>query len=244
MIAHHHLLYADLADPVALLRRQAPPGQLHAYWPYAGGADPAALTPDQVAAYSMLMAASNGLIAEQVLAAYPVARHRKLLDVGGGEGAFLIAAAARAPALQLALFDLPAVAERATARLQAAGLADRARAYGGNFFADSLPADADLISLVRVVHDHDDDFVRALLGRVRRALPAGGTLLLAEPMAGRATTAPAADAYFGFYLLAMGTGQARDPTTLCGMLLEAGFRRPKLWRTGAPMLTGLIVAHG
>jgi demethylspheroidene O-methyltransferase len=244
MIAHHHLLYADLADPVALLRRGAGPGQLAAYWPYAGGADPAKLTPEQVAAYSALMAASNGLVAEQVLTAYPIGKHRKLLDVGGGEGAFLSAAAAVAPKLQLSLFDLPAVAERAAARFARAGLSARAHTFGGNFFSDELPGDADVISLVRVVHDHDDDRVCELLANVRRALPKGGTLLIAEPMSGTRAAAPAADAYFGFYLLAMGTGRARDPQTLCAMLEQAGFVQPRLWRTGAPMLTSLIVAHG
>jgi len=244
MISHHHLLYADLSDPVALLRRDSGPGQLAAYWPYAGGADPASLTPEQVAAYSALMAASNGLIAEQVLTAYPIGQHRKLLDVGGGEGAFLSAAAAVAPRLELALFDLPAVAERAAARFAAAGLSERATTHGGNFFSDTLPDGADVISLVRVVHDHDDDRVRELLANVRRTLKPGGTLLVAEPMSGTQAAAPAADAYFGFYLLAMGTGRARDPQTLCAMLEAAGFLRPKLWRTGAPMLTSLIVAHG
>lgn len=244
MIAHHHLLYADLADPVALLRRRAGPGQLAAYWPYAGGADPATLTPEQVGAYSALMAASNGLVAEQVLAAYPIGQHRKLLDVGGGEGAFLSAAAAVAPKLHLALFDLPAVADRAAARFAQAGLSGRAQTFGGNFFSDTLPDDADVISLVRVVHDHDDDRVCALLANVRRALPKGGTLLIAEPMSGGGAAAPAADAYFGFYLLAMGTGRARDPQTLCAMLEQAGFVQPRLWRTGAPMLAGLVVAHG
>jgi demethylspheroidene O-methyltransferase len=244
MIAHHHLLYADLADPVALLRRVAGAGQLAGYWPYAGGADPATLTPEQVAAYSALMAASNGLVAEQVLTAYPIRQHRKLLDVGGGEGAFLLAAAAAAPQLHLALFDLPAVAARAEARFAAAGLSARAATFGGNFFSDPLPGDADVISLVRVVHDHDDDRVCALLANVRRALPVGGTLLLAEPMSGARAAAAAADAYFGFYLLAMGTGRARTPEALCAMLEQAGFREPRLWRTGAPMLTSLIVAHG
>jgi demethylspheroidene O-methyltransferase len=244
MISHHHLLYADLADPVALLRRRGGPGQLAAYWPYAGGADPAALTAGQVAAYSALMAASNGLVAEQVLTSYPIGNHRKLLDVGGGEGAFLTAAAGVAPRLQLALFDLPAVAERAAAKFAQAGLADRATTHGGNFFTDPLPGDADVISLVRVVHDHDDDRVRALLLNVRRSLPEGGTLLVAEPMAGTQDAAAAADAYFGFYLLAMGTGRARNPETLFAMLRDAGFKEPALWRTGAPMLTSLIVAHG
>ena len=41
------------------------------------------------------------------------------------------------------------------------------------------------------------------------ALPADGTLLLAEPMAGSRGAEPVGDAYFGFYLLAMGSGRPR-----------------------------------
>ena len=91
------------------------------------------------------------------------------------------------------------------------GLGARATTHGGNFFADPLPDDADVISLVRVVHDHDDDRVRELSGQRAPLAAPGGTLLVAEPMSGTPEAAPCADAYFGFYLLAMGTGRARDP---------------------------------
>jgi len=243
MIAHHALLYTDLADPVGLLRRDGGAGGMAGYWPYAGGRDPASLSAEDVAAYSALMAASNGFVADQVLGAYPIARHRCLLDVGGGEGAFLRAAAAAAPKLRLMLFDLPAVAERAGVRLAEAGLGGRATTMGGSFFDDKLPLGFDVVSLIRVVHDHDDENVMTLLRNLRAAMPAGGTLLLAEPMAGLPGAARAADAYFGFYLLAMGTGRARTPETLCAMLRAAGFKSPKTWRTAAPMLSGLIVAR-
>jgi len=249
MIRHHSLLYADLADPVALLRHQssainpAARPSLAGYWPYAGGADPAALTPEQVAAYSALMAASNGMVAEQILLAYDLRRHRVLLDVGGGQGAFLRAAAAAAPQLNLMLFDLPAVARRADTALAESGLSHRARTFGGNFFTDALPQGADLITLVRVVHDHDDAAALTLLRQVRRALPAGGTLLLAEPMAGSGGAPRVADAYFGFYLLAMGSGQARTPQALRAMLRQAGFTKTRALATASPLLTGLIVAR-
>ncbi len=224
LIAHHGLLYRDLADPVALLRGQHPPGGLAAYWPYAGTDAPAALGAEQVGAYSALMAASNGMIADQLLAAYDITRHTRLLDVGGGEGAFLIAAAARAPRLRLTLFDLPAVAARAESRLAAAGLAGRAHAIGGDFFRDALPAGADLVTALRVIHDHDDAAAASLLKAMRAAIAPGGTLLLAEPMAEAAGAA--GDAYFGFYLLAMGSGRPRPAAQLVSMLLDAGFTRP------------------
>ena len=60
-----------------------------------------------------------------------------------------------------------------------------------------------------MLHDHDDAAALALLRAARAALPPDGTLLLAEPMAGTPGAEPMGDAYFGFYLLAMGSGRPR-----------------------------------
>jgi demethylspheroidene O-methyltransferase len=166
-----------------------------------------------------------------------------LLDVGGGEGSFITAVAAQAPRLQLMLFDLPAVADRARARLQQAGLGERARTFGGDFFADELPRGADVVSLVRVCFDHPDERVLKLLKAVRRALPEGGTVLLAEPMSEVAGVEAMGDAYFGFYLLAMGRGRPRSAAHLSRLLAEAGFGAARSVPTRMPLSTGLLVAR-
>ena len=114
---------------------------------------------------------------------------------------------------------------------------------GGDAFHESLPGGADLVSLVRVVHDHDDEAAMVLLRGVRAALPEGGTLLVAEPMAGVRGAERVGGAYFGLYLLAMGSGRARTPAELRGMLLRAGFRSARVRGTATPVQTGLIVAR-
>lgn len=244
LVLHHEALYRDLADPVALLRGgPGAGGALAGFWPYAavpgdaGGDAPAA-------AYSALMAATQPMVAEQVLQAYPVHRHRRLLDVGGGEGAFACAAAAAAPRLHVEVFDLPPVAERARRRLAAAGLAARSTVWPGSFLHAPLPAGADLLTLVRVVHDHDDDAVRTLLAAARRALAPGGRLLLAEPMADTPGARAMGDAYFGLYLHAMGRGRPRSAEALTALLREAGFGRVVQRRTRLPMLASVLVATG
>jgi demethylspheroidene O-methyltransferase len=240
MVAHHHLLYADLADPVGLLRRGGGGGDLSALWRYAespGTADGTA-----VAAYSALMAASQPMVAAQAINAYPFRRHRRLLDVGGGEGAFLAAVGAHVPALDLALFDLPAVRDRALERLGQAGLAARSTVFGGDFFTDPLPSGFDIISLIRVLHDHDDAPALALLRAVHAALPPGGTLFIAEPMAQTPGAEPAGDAYFGFYLLAMGSGRPRSPVEIAAMLQASGFSKSRLIATAMPLTARVIVA--
>ena len=244
-IAHHALLYDDLRDPVALLRGQTQT-RLSQFWPYAGdrpeAASNAPAQPEDYAGYSTLMAQSQALVAEDILDAWPMTRHRRLLDVGGGEGVFIAQVAASAPNLQLQLFDLPPVAARAQEALARRGLANRVDCIGGSFLHDPLPRGADIISLVRIIHDHDDESGLALLHAVHAALPSGGTLLIAEPMAGTPGAEPIGDAYFGFYLLAMGRGRARRPEELKQLLEAAGFTQMRLLSTRRPLLAGAMVA--
>jgi demethylspheroidene O-methyltransferase len=242
LIEHQPLLYADLQDPVALLRGSSKGTGLARYWPYSAAAHPTELTAEEVTPYSALMAASQPLIAQEVLDSYPIHRRRCLLDVGGGEGVFLAAAATRAPALRLMLFDLPAVAERARTRLADAGLLERASIYGGNFLTDPLPEGADVISLIRIVHDHDDASALSLLRAVRRALPPKGTLLIAEVMSG-VRGAESLDAYYGFYTLAMGRGEPRTVAEIGRLLRQAGFGRFRLLRNRMPILTSILIAR-
>ena len=242
MIRHHALFYRDLCDPVGLLRGEAGETELQRYWAYVRDDDRQDLAEGRVADYSDLMSASQPLIADQVLAAMDLSRCRCLLDVGGGDGTFLAAVGRRAPHLQLMLFDLPAVADRARRRFAGTSLESRLTVHGGDFFADPLPPGADVISLVRVIHDHDDDRAMALLKSVRSSLPPGGTLLLAEPMSGTRGAETVGDAYFAFYLMAMGSGRPRSPRQLADMLSAAGFAGSRLVPTPVPLQGQLIVA--
>jgi len=242
LIEHQPLLYADLRDPVALLRGSSQATGIARYWPYSAAAHPAELTAEEVAPYSALMAASQPLIAQEVLDSYPIHRHRCLLDVGGGEGVFLAAAAMRAPTLRLMLLDLPAVAKRARVRLADAGILERASIYGGNFLTEPMPEGADVISLIRIVHDHDDASALSLLRAVHRALLPNGTLLIAEAMSGVGGAEPL-DAYYGFYTLAMGRGEPRTVAEISRLLRQAGFSRFRLLRNRMPILTSILVAR-
>ena len=245
MVEHHATLYADLSDPLALLRRELRPS-MNGFWAYVGedgGNTPATLSPERAAEYSALMSASQPLVIEEVVAACDFGAHRMLLDVGGGEGRFVEAVARRAPNIGLMLFDLPPVAELARGRLGRSGLADRVRTFGGDFFADALPAGADIVSLVRVCFDHPDERVLRLLRAVRRALPDDGCVLLAEPMSGVPGVEAMSDAYFGFYLLAMGRGRTRSAADFAALLDAAGFEAPRSLPTRMPLHASVLVAR-
>ena len=244
MVEHHQLLYADLADPVRLLREGSAGTRLSAFWPYATSANPAAVDPATAAAYSRVMAASQALLAGEILDAFPLlGRVDRLLDVGGGEGAFAEAAARRHPRLRIDLFDLPAVAERARQRFAATGLGERARAFWGDFRNDPLPQGAAVVTLIRVLFDHDDETALSILANVRRHLAPGATVLVAEPMAGTPGAEAMGDAYFGFYLLAMGRGRSRTRSELQRLLRTAGFGTARPVAMPVPLHTGLLACR-
>lgn len=243
MVRHHAMLYADLADPVRLLRAdRSRATALSDYWAYADREHPDRLGAEQVAAYSDLMSQSQRMLSSDILAAFPFERASRVLDVGGGDGTFLEAAGRHAPALHLALFDLPAVTERARTRLHAAGFTDRTTLTGGDFFKDVLPSGADVITLVRVLFDHDEARVLSLLRNARTALAPGGTLLIAEPLSGVPGTEQITDAYYGFYLLAMGRGEMRSFVEITRLLQAAGFNHIRRLSTRRPFLTALVAA--
>ena len=244
LIEHNQLLYRDLLDPVAMLRDpRRSQTAIAAYFPYGEAGRPEDVDPIAAARYSDLMASTVPPLAEEVVDAYPVHKHRKLLDVGGGIGAFLTLMGEHAPSLDLMLFDLPAVAVHAQAALSANGLNGRAAVHAGNFQTDALPTGADLITLVRVLLDHGDEVALTVLRRAREALEPGGTLLVVEPFSGIRGAERVGDAYFGLYLFAMGRGRARTIAQHQALLRSAGFSRTRIVPTRYPVHTGIIAAQ-
>jgi O-methyltransferase domain len=77
------------------------------------------------------------------------------------------------------LFDQPHVVERARPVLEAAGVSGRCTVEGGDFF-EAVPRGADAYMLGRILHDWDDARAGLILDNLRRAMPAGGRLLLVE----------------------------------------------------------------
>jgi len=235
LVLHHAVLYRDLSNPVAFFSGQTEP-ELARFWPYVFGAG-AANDPGMAARYSALMADTQALVAQDTLHAVPwLSRQKHLIDIGGGTGAFLRAVHAAHPALQLTLFDLPAV-------VAGAALPQAIARAPGSFRDDPLPTGADTLSLIRVCYDHDDATVASLLAACAQALPPGGRLILSEPLSGGPRPDPQTDVYFAVYTLAMGTGKTRAPHEHAAALSAAGFAEVQVTRAQRPFVTQAITAQ-
>jgi demethylspheroidene O-methyltransferase len=248
MIEHNQLLYQDMVDPVAILQ-ESWSGEMSQYWPYAQE-KPLPNAPDAAsdhnaqayARYSELMAASQTFVIEEILSFYPFDDCERVLDIGGGQGRFATELSKNYPHLRITLFDLPDVCTVSSRTVARNAMADRIRVVPGDFTKDALPTGADLVTLIRIAHDHCDEVVLALLKSIYASLPAGGSLLIAEPMANEPGEKPEGDAYFHFYLLAMGSGRLRTPMELMQLMHQAGFSHleqiPNAMPVHAKMLLG------
>ncbi len=225
-VEHHQYFYRDLEDPVALLQGATANGGLKSFWTYEDGES-------DKSTYSALMAASQAAVSQQILSAYDFSRHKSVLDIGGGTGAFLGALTQKYPHINAHLFDLEGV-------VRLAGENSGLQLHSGDFRHDPLPNGMDIISLIRVVHDHDDDVILGLFRRIRAVCTKQTTLLIAEPFAGQSATARVTDAYFNMYFAAMGQGRTRSPKDIARLAAEAGFGQLKIWPTNMPLITGML----
>lgn len=134
---------------------------------------------EQAKVFDAAMVGVHGRETEAMTDAYDFSGIGVLADIGGGNATLLITVLKKYPAIQGILYDLPGVAERARANLQAAGLADRCRIMGGNFF-ESVPAGVDAYLMRHIIHDWDDEKAMTILRNVHQAIGKDGRLLVVE----------------------------------------------------------------
>jgi hypothetical protein len=162
-----------------------------------------------------------------LLKAYDFSRFKRLVDVGGGYGVFLSNVLAAMPQLHGVLFDQPQVVAKAGEFLKHA-VAARVKIVGGSFF-DLVPEGGDVYLLRRVIHDWDDDDAVKILGNVRTAMGADGTLLLVESLVDSAMR-PAG--LMDLMMLVLG-GRERTEAEFHLLLQSAGFALSRVISAGA-----------
>jgi 3-hydroxy-5-methyl-1-naphthoate 3-O-methyltransferase len=149
----------------------------------------------------------------------------RLLDVGGGSGAFDIELCRRYPDLRVTVFDLPGVVEIASEKARQTGLDDRIEAVAGDFFAnEALPAGHDAILLSMILHDWNETRGRALLRKCYDALPSGGALIISELLVNDDKSGPAAAALMSLNMLIETEGRNYTPAEYRAWLSGSGFR--------------------
>ncbi|MFY1682831.1 methyltransferase [Micromonospora sp. WMMD730] len=201
--------------------------------------------PELVAQFWDAMFATSRFTARALADAYDFGAHRRLLDVGGGAGAFPIEFCLRLPHLRATILDLPHVCVRAGERIAEAGLSDRIGTVAGDFLADpALPDGHDVILLSMILHDWDEPTNRALLARCHAALPPGGVVVVSELLLNDERTGPPEAALMGMNMLVETEGGKNySGAEYRRWLTDAGFVDVRTVPFEAPGANGAVLAR-
>ena len=170
---------------------------------------------------------------------------RKLLDVGGGSGAYSIAFCGANPQLSATILDFPETVDTAKRYAREAGLADRIAHLEGNAVAVDWPAGHDVILMSYVWSAVGEADIAILAKRAVAALPPAGLLLVHDFMVDDAREGPR---FAAWYLLG---SMLDNPSAVCltpayvdRVLRDVGFRveNTEVMLPGITMLTKAVKA--
>ncbi len=180
--------------------------------------------------------------ADQVAAMLPIGPASRVLDVGGGSGAFATAMARLHPGLRAVVFDLPAVVPLTDRYVAAEGLAGKVTTTSGDYLTDRLPSGFDLVFLCAVVHSNGSADNAALVSKCAGALNPGGHVAIVDWLMSADRVMPAAGAMFALNML-VGTehGDTFTEDEIAGWMSGAGLTGAK--RIETPFGTGLLVGR-
>lgn len=203
------------------------------------GEDPAMLTLFWEAMHSLSTFTARVLADADDLSGY-----KRLLDVGGGSGAYDIELCKHYPGLRSTVYDLPFVTEIAAGKVAEAGLADRIETVAGDFFVDDqFPPGHDLILFSMIMHDWSEAKDRDLLRKAYEALPSGGGVMITELLVNDEKTGPAPAALMSLNMLIETEGRNYTPAEYGGWLTDVGFTGIRTVWFDAPGANGVVIAR-
>ena len=189
--------------------------------------------PNETAAFDWAMAAISDQIAEAVLSVSDFSRYSTVVDVGGGQGAFIARILAARPTMRGILFDQPHVIARAEEPLRAARVDDRCELVGGSFF-EAIPQGGDAYILKSILHDWNDEDAAAILRSCRRAIGPNGTLVVVEHLIEPCNTGLEGK-LMDLNMMVMTGGVERTHEQYVSIFQEAGFRLVRVTPTRTPV---------
>lgn len=177
-----------------------------------------------------------------VIAAVDATKSRRMIDLGGGSGAYSIAFCEANPELQATIFDRPQVLKIAQRHIAEAGLQNRVITKTGDLTTDSFGEGFDLVLLSQILHSFSPEENTDVLRRAYAALVPGGRIVIQEFLLDPEKTSPRWPVFFSINMLVGTQGGAAYTEEEVGTWLTAvGFKGAK--HVPLPPSTGLLIAR-
>ena len=169
--------------------------------------------------------------------------YERLLDVGGGTGAFTTTLCARYPKLTATIIDFPTVRHVAEQMIKDAGLADRIAYRPGNALTTEWPEGQDVVLMSYLLSAIAEDNARALITRAFQVLRPDGRLILHDFMTNDDRTGPAPAALWRLANVLMDPdAPGLTPEWLSQLVTDGGFTDISVTDV-IPSITKVLIAR-
>jgi len=197
-------------------------------------------TPDRTRDFIAAMQRNAKDRAPLVVKALGTAGVRRILDLGGGSGAYSIAFAKASPDVQCEILDVPEVVPLTSEYVAKAGASTQVSLRAGDMLSDDLGSGYDLILLNAICHMFSEEQNCGLFRRIRQALAPSGRLAVHDFILNPNKTAPLHAALFSLNML-VGTegGASYSEVEYTDWMKASGFA--EVSRINLPGPTALIV---
>lgn len=167
----------------------------------------------------------------------------RVLDVGGGSGAFSMEFVRARSGVTAVVFDLPQVVPLSRSYIQSAGFSAQVEVVAGDYTHDELGRGFDLVFLSAVVHSNSSDTNRHLIRKAADALNPGGRVAVLDWLMSEDRSGPPASALFAINML-VGTesGDTYTASEIHAWMIDAGLI--DVSRIDTPFGTSLLVGRG
>ena len=183
--------------------------------------------PEQGDRFARWMTASSHAVAQAIHEVFDFSRYKTVVDVAGGQGAFLTSILERNPQLRGILYDLPPVIAQAPAH-------PRIEAVAGDIFT-TVPKGGDLYILKWIIHDWEEAKAIQVLKNVHRAMQPGCTLILIEGLVSETNSQPGPDMikWMDMNMMVMTGGRERTEAEYRRLLTDGGFQLDRVIPTAS-----------
>ncbi|MFV0295740.1 MAG: methyltransferase [Hyphomicrobiaceae bacterium] len=172
------------------------------------------------ATYSIGMGAGRRFVRQVDLAG-----RKRIMDIGGGSGAYCIQAAKKHPHITAVVLDLEPVCVVAREFLAENGVGDRVEARACNFVTDPLPADCDVAIMASNLPMYAREIISSVIAKTHDALLPGGQMHLIGETTNDERTGPWGPAYWGLgQAISDSEGVAHSEADVIGYYTSAGFK--------------------
>jgi SAM-dependent methyltransferase len=172
------------------------------------------------ATYSIGMGAGRRFVRQVDLS-----KRKRIMDIGGGSGAYCINAAKAHPHISGVVLDLPVVCQVATDFIAENGCSTQVKAQPCDFTKDPFPGDCDVAIMASNLPMYGRAMIAAVIKKAHDALLPGGQMHLVGEMTNDERTGPWGPAYWGLgQAVGDSQGLAHSHSDVTGYFTAAGFK--------------------